>query len=447
MTQVWLSGAENPDLHKYLDGDAFRIAINVSAWERNYSSNWSPGFSTEGVEWLAWADDLSCDVDPLGRIVEAMGHPPKYVVGPEAWSFHPQWMPVWSGDGELQPHVGGSMFVTDSVFADKGLRRRALGARRRDSIIGVITGKTRGVDQFDMIISSAWWSVVRNGETQVWNGTKMCRYNASRKSEVRERHEEDIKALGVDYESVLNDETMALAKLAIRSWVELANVVGDDTEVSQYSSSEVAIPDNSRGPVDGNRQWLPDIGAPREGTKLLPGMGLAMKPVTDAITGEESELRVVVSESTPLRRCDNCFLASSCPEYKPGAECAYSIPVEIRSRDQIQGVLQAVLEIQTQRVLLARFAEEISGQDMDPMVGKEMDRLFNLTGKMKAVLDQADTLNISISGHGASAVEAGGGVISKLFGASSGEDARRLRSPIPTDKVLEATVVGKSDDI
>lgn len=443
MAQIWLTGAENPAHHEVLTRcSAPRLAFNVSAWARNNRSSWKNGLGHQ-FDWIAWADGPST-VEDLGDATKAMGIPPSYVIGPEEWSFHPHWIPVWNGQEPApSPHVGSSLVVTDTVFTDRALRRRVLGGRKRDSLLGVITGKTRGVDKFDLIISSAWWSAAKNGETQVWTGTKMSRYNASRKMEQREKHSEDIEALGVDPGRVMADDSDAVAELAVRSWIEFGNSIEGppptpDREPSHSSRTRPEVDTDSYieyGELE-RRAQRADIVSPRDRHIVLPTMSALSRTIKDPITGEERSEGVIGSSHASLRQCDNCFLAPSCPQYQAGADCAYHIPVEIRSREQLQATLQAVLEIQTQRVLQARFAEEITGQEMDPLVGREMDRLFNLTSKMKTVMAQSDSLKVTIEGSG-SGVEASGGALSKLFGATIGDEARQLRDPLASDKILE----------
>jgi hypothetical protein len=107
--------------------------------------------------------------------------------------------------------------------------------------------------------------------------------------------------------------------------------------------------------------------------------------------------------------------------------------VEIRTKDQLQKVMQAVIEIQTQRVFQSRFAEEITGQELSPEVGKEMDRLFKLVENMRNIVDNRDTLTVAIQAKGG----ADGGVLSKLFGASVGTAAKALDSPVDPDDIID----------
>jgi hypothetical protein len=147
------------------------------------------------------------------------------------------------------------------------------------------------------------------------------------------------------------------------------------------------------------------------------------------------EQSIIRSVSDSIRSCDNCYLATSgCPGFVPGASCAYSIPVEIRSKDQLQAVMQAMIEMQTQRVVMARFAEEIAGQELSPEVGKEMDRLFTSVEKMRDIMDNRESVKMTVEARGRS------GVLSRLFGDKVGTNARMLSQPIDSDDVIDAIV-------
>jgi hypothetical protein len=131
-----------------------------------------------------------------------------------------------------------------------------------------------------------------------------------------------------------------------------------------------------------------------------------------------------------MRACNNCFLASRCPAFQRDSSCAFKIPVEIRSKDQLQALMRTVIEIQGQRVLFARFAEEIEGQGLDGNVGAEMDRLFKSLQAMKDVNDTRDVLRLEMEARG------NAGMLTRLFGRDVGETARALPIPVPSEEVM-----------
>jgi hypothetical protein len=164
MTTIWVAGAENPAHHElFHDNEVTRVAVNISSLHRNYGGkDWQPGFPV--LDWVAWADAPST-LDDLMVVVEAVGILPTAVVGPEDWSSHDAWMPLWNGEDAMPSTIpGGGLFVTDRVFTDKVLNKRVLSSRKRDMVLGAVTGKSRGIERYDAVISSAWWSVMKHDE-------------------------------------------------------------------------------------------------------------------------------------------------------------------------------------------------------------------------------------------------------------------------------------------
>ena len=128
--------------------------------------------------------------------------------------------------------------------------------------------------------------------------------------------------------------------------------------------------------------------------RLLPGIGIEqITSLGEQIQDEQGEyteiapnvVNTLTSTETLLRQCDSCYLAARCPAFKEHSECGFKLPVEIRTKDQLNAAMRVMIEIQASRVLFARFAEELEGQGLDPALSAEMDRLFTLIDKMKTV--------------------------------------------------------------
>jgi hypothetical protein len=136
-----------------------------------------------------------------------------------------------------------------------------------------------------------------------------------------------------------------------------------------------------------------------------------------------------------------------CPAYDPGHECAYELPVQIRTKDQLGATLQTVLEMQFQRAMFARFAEEAQGGHTDAAASEEFDRLFRLSEKFKDIMDDTSKFSVSIEASGNAAE---GGALTRIFGKETGEQARTLEEPIDADafvsKAIEGELVTKPED-
>jgi hypothetical protein len=145
----------------------------------------------------------------------------------------------------------------------------------------------------------------------------------------------------------------------------------------------------------------------------LPVFGFKMKTIVD--TDDEGrdilkEVPVVNTQSSSLRQCDTCFVASNCPAFKPQNTCAFNLPVEVKTTEQVKALLTAIIEMQGQRVAFMRFAEEMNGGYADPNVSQEIDRLFKLVNNLKELESNREFIQITAQRQGS------GGVLSAIFG-------------------------------
>ena len=440
MTNIYLAGAENPSHQQILAScGANRVAVNVTSLLRRRTLTWELDLPYPDWEWVAYCDGPATS-DDLHLILDRASKPPVSVVGPLAWSEWDNYLPLWNGEEEIPKERENGFVITDRVFKDKALLRRALAARSVGMTLGAITGSTDpSISKFDLVVSGSWWSSMKFGETQVWDGKKMHRYNADRKAEVRTRHRDHIEHLGIDVDQVLLQDPDETARLAIVSWQYFSESMSGGTLLSFSKKSEVASYEENDMDITGFDPNALDM-HPSKGRHrmVLPVVGLSSITSTEKLgDGTEviEEQAIVRTVSESIRSCDNCFLATAgCPGFQPGASCAYSIPVEIRSKDQLQSVMQAMVEMQTQRVLQARFAEEITGQELSTEVGREMDRLFTSVEKMRDIMDNRDTVRMTVEAKGRS------GVLSRLFGDRVGTNAKMLQQPVDSNDVIDALV-------
>ena len=144
----------------------------------------------------------------------------------------------------------------------------------------------------------------------------------------------------------------------------------------------------------------------------LPVFGYEMKQVVESENGVEvfKEVPVVQSQSVSLRVCDTCFVAANCPAFKPQSVCAFKLPVEVKTKDQLKSLINAIIEMQGQRVAFMRFTEEMNGGYADPNVSKEIDRLFKLIKTTKELDDSREFIRMTVERQGSA------GVLSSIFG-------------------------------
>jgi len=146
----------------------------------------------------------------------------------------------------------------------------------------------------------------------------------------------------------------------------------------------------------------------------LPVFGYDLKTVVE--TDEDGneiikDVPVVRTQQASLRACDTCFVAANCPAFKPANMCAFNLPVEVKTKEQLKALINAIIEMQGQRVAFMRFTEEMNGGYADPNVSQEIDRLFKLIKTTKELDDSSSFIRMTVEGK-----SAGAGVLSAIFG-------------------------------
>jgi hypothetical protein len=360
-----------------------------------------------------------------------------------------KYVPIWNDKEDLerlawlcQKH--GRVALSDKAITGKTLPRINQLHQRWGTKMIALTSKVDSIDAgpWDSVVVGSWTSVIRYGETQVWDGHGLRRYPAQQKESARKRHRADILRLGVDFGEVMEDSVSAMGLLAIRSWQAWSGSSGYDPSRDYNADGDggtddpqiVAIgggdPDGHAGVSHTSDLAIGVVLKRHEDEKvLLPGIGIeAITSLGEQTTDEQGQyteiapnvVNTLVTGDTLLRQCDSCYLAARCPAFKEHSECGFKLPVEIRTKDQLNAAMRVMIEIQASRVLFARFAEELEGQGLDPALSAEMDRLFTLIDKMKTVNESREMLSISMETRGTS------GVLSRLFGAEAGRAAQTL---------------------
>jgi hypothetical protein len=192
-------------------------------------------------------------------------------------------------------------------------------------------------------------------------------------------------------------------------------VVSDNSEDTLYSGlMELGgIPSDNSGVEMRKKEPTEVIQRSPEEMQNLPVFGFKMKTIVDIDDeGREvlKDVPVIQTQNSSLRQCDTCFVAANCPAFKPSNNCAFNLPVEVKTKDQLKALLTAIVEMQGQRVAFMRFAEEMNGGYADPNVSQEIDRLFKLVGDLKDMETNKEFIQITAQR------QSSGGVLSAIFG-------------------------------
>ena len=460
--QLFFAGAESQSHIDLLRScGVTRVAVSISNLARhtNDYALWAAKGHLTGLDWVVYADSPSTPVAPLLELLSGSTGEPEAVGGPAEWAAD-TWLndsdilflPTWDGrDASTLRHLVelyDGMLLPDTVVDNPAAVRQAKSAMGRMSTLGALTGRSKGIDKFDLLVSSAWYAVQKHGETQVWTGNRLVRMNSDDKHMKRQRYAEAIEALGIDVASVLADDPKETARLAVYSWLAMEKYIsaGRQLEHSNGHSNVPAVVANPGMPRTFNSGAAPagvandPLPVRHQSTRTLPVMALQTMTV-DLQDGEghpvQESYDLIESSAESLRQCDTCALAMACPGHQSGSACSYNIPVVIRTKDQRQAVLRTLVEIQAQRIMMGSFAEQVMGE-RDEMVGIEMDRLFRMVEGWKRIEETTAKLQIGVT---ATSQEGDGtlGMISRLFGSQAGANARVLDVPELSDTYVDAT--------
>jgi len=467
--KIFLSGGEKSSHRSLLlTSGVQRLGVNISHLALPKRKEFDFNTTFKGTEICLYCSENDEDVHKYDEFIRAHHDYISLIIGRP--DYNGEWLgqkyiPVWSDGQDLERlawicQKEGRVAISDKAINSKTLPRiKSLASRWGARLVG-ITSKPDVIEAlpWDTVIVSSWTSAIRYGETQVWDGHSLRRYPAQQKESSRKRHRADIVRLGIDFDAVMEDDVKEVGLLAIRSWQEWENrnmaydpSEGDDeAEFSTSDTGEIATitpgMDNTRNTVSGGTSIAITPTSKRHESErvLLPVMGIEQVTSMGSRTADEQgesievapeQIPVMRYQGDPLRQCDSCYLASRCPAFKEHSDCGFSIPLEIRTKDQLQSALRALLEMQMSRVLFARFAEELEGQGLDPALSKEVDRMFELVNKFKEISDSRELVRLEIE------TRSGGGVLSRLFGPKAGETARQLPGgPLTTSQFDSAAM-------
>lgn len=423
-----------------------RVGVSISNLARHTANygDWAASGRLNGLDWVVYADATSTPPAPVLELLHGAPTEPEAVIGPIEWAN--TWigesdilfLPLWDGGdpSKLREYLElwDGVVLPDAVVDNAQAVRTAKASLGPMQQLGGLTGRSKGVDRFDLLVSSAWWAVPKHGETQVWTGSRLVRLNAEDKHAKRQRYSDEIEALGCDVSAVLSDDAHETSKLAIVSWLAMEKHLNQGRRLEHQQG----LVTNGDTPEGGTRDLVVarDAVPARHGgvssvANLLPTMATSKLTLMDE-DGNSEEMHLLESTEATLLQCNTCVLSSACPGYQQGSSCHYAIPVTIRTREQRRAVMQTLTEIQTQRVLMGNFREQVNGEQ-DDQVGKEMDRLMKMFQTMRDV-EETQSLSIHMKATGD---QNNTGAISRLFGSEAGRNAQILDVPMSGEEQLE----------
>lgn len=353
-----------------------------------------------------------------------------------------KWMPVWHAEhGAAELRRLAEDYERVGILQSDGTSREISGLIRSlssgTSFHGVSMTKIEAMKELplDSVGSTSWLSPSKFGDTFIWDGQDLHRYPRDYKHR-RESHRPWLRQNGFDTAKIEADDSSELLKLSIWSWQEFAKSVTRSIGVT----STVLDPFGHIPETDptGVAIDVPDARntaiAVRSERVLLPLLSTTME-TTHNPDGSEVQRRVMRSPGVNLMQCDTCQINHVCPAMQPGHDCAYEIPVEIRTTTQLAALQDTLIELQTQRVLRGTMFEQVQGGALDKGTSEEYDRLNRMIKtKIEA---QRDSVSIRIE-----ATSSGGpGMISRIFGGDAADRVTALPEPLAVEGFIDAEIV------
>lgn len=391
------------------------------------------------------------------------------------WELAEKYWPVWhpeAGHTELFALSEQWMNVAilgDTIESELSLagRTRALETQFETKFHGLGCAKPDNLRQVPLTTASSlsWLSPMMRGETIVWDGTKLVRYGKKMKDQARPRYKAIIEKAGLDFNKILADDNVEVSRLAIWSYQqlemslkkkpphitlvpEIPKLPWENEKLSDNSdplddpgSAETGGVEPDNRPLEVRKvstQTAVNI-TPRDPSEiqLLPIFGLKTQRLTSTdADGLETvvDAPILVSTDTSLRQCNTCFIAANCPAFKPDNSCAFKLPIEVKTKEQLKSLMNVIIEIQGARVAFSRFAEEVNGGYPDPNVGQEIDRLFRIIKNSKEFDENKEFVRMTLER------QSSGGLFNRVFGdnkESSRELPENRYSDIDSTRILK----------
>lgn len=426
------------DVDIYLDSGAFTLnkpGSQITASEAETLEYEYRQFVEANIHRIEFASEFDANV---------LGHESIFEARETFWHNLPdrKWMPVWHGE-----YGNGNLTALSDSYGRVGVLQDDAGGDLAP-ILNRIAGQTRlhGISMtrmemlreihWDSVGSTSWLSPSKYGDTIVWTGHEMKRYPRDMKDTGRKRHRSWLSSQGFDTEKIESDDSTELLRLSIWSWQRFIEHLGvttvpetppDDNAERTLPPVAIPFPHDGNGEAQQPPAQTAAIERPRD-RMLLPVVGFDYERVRGSDDQEHDEPRMT-TPSTPLLQCNTCFMKDKCPARQQDADCAYDIPVEIRTPAQLDAAQAALIEMQTQRVLLMRMIEQREGGYLDPNLSAEITRTWKMLRDRGST---GDTVKLTLE---ASGQQASAGMVGRIFGEQAGRRLNELEAPVDIQTV------------
>ena len=337
--------------------------------------------------------------------------------------------------GIAQTHLNGrDLVLVLNRMASRGIELHGLAMTKQDIMQAV---------NWTSVSSTSWVSPQKYGATFVWSHNQLKSYSKEQKEQARRKERFVIEAAGFSVEKILADDPKELLRLSLWSWSQFVDSInakkGTGVTTSMISPNDgftENYDDTVGGVLEPIRKTVSTVERrdPKE-MQVIPLLAFEGKieKKRNVETGqmEDVQIDLIRSRSDSMRLCDTCFLAAKCPMFEESSTCAYNIPITIRTKDQAQALMDTMVEMQAQRVLFMKMAEDAEGGHADPILSGEMDRLVKMMKTSHDMAQEGFSLTVTAKQNGQA------GIVDRIFGEMGNTQAlRELPAAQPADDFL-----------
>lgn len=330
---------------------------------------------------------------------------------------------------------GRDLVIVLNRLAASGVELHGLAMTKQDIMQAV---------NWTSVSSTSWVSPQKYGATFVWSHNQLKSYSKEQKEQARRKERFVIEAAGFDVEKVLAEDPKELLRLSLWSWSQFVDSINAKkgrgvTTLPLMSDDDFTENDDDTvgGVIEPVRKTISTVARRNpEEMQVIPLLAFEGKiqkkrnPETGQM--EDEQISLLRSRSDSMRLCDTCFLADKCPKFEESANCAYNIPITIRTKDQMQALMDTLVEIQAQRVLFMKMAEDAEGGHADPILSAEIDRLMKMAKTKHDIEQEGFSLTISAKQNGQT------GIVDKIFGGLGDTGKlRELEAPQQPENLAE----------
>jgi hypothetical protein len=438
------------DLRSYRIADEFPEGMKIFVDSGAYSVNKQEITQDEAYDMAQdYMDFVEANIASIEFASEfdalALGRPLLTDIRHNFWENLPgdKWMAVWHsewGSGNLRELAGRyervGILQSDGSNQDVSSLLRTLAGGTRFHGIAMTKMELMRDLPLDSVGSTSWLSPTQYGDTFVWDGQELHRYPKKYKHR-RTEHRSMLRDNGFDTDLIEADNNHELLRLSLWSWQHFADSIrgrGVTTDVLQPFPANEEVPHavvDTQVPPSRNRELIP-----RREHVLLPILQTQTHTISQA-DGTEVSQQVLRAPTGNFIQCDTCYIKDRCPMFSPGSECAYEIPVEIRTSPQLTALQDTLIEIQTQRVMRMNLIEQVEGGHADKNTSEEMDRLQRMIDKkINNAKERTPLIQMAVQGG-----SGGPGFISRMWGEATATRVNELPAPVNPMDVLDAELV------